>query len=284
MALPLVSTHSAKASLRTNVANPAPIVPVAGPNVAPGTALATQNRFSALTDPSKRTADFITGWNASHISPDPNLHSAAHSTLAPTAEQKTNLQAITNQVLGLNNPSLASRTVGSTQAPAGSPVGSASVSQGGSIPQVVQNAVNNLQANTQAAAAAPQGNSIDDLVNKILGSLGTGGGISDAQNTYYQNKNAIMAAPAQAQQQLASLAPQTAVSPFIQPMGQSNAGQIAATSAYQDANAAYGAAVQGAQSTGWTPYVPGGTPAAGSVTGFQMGGVKGPSGITQPQY
>jgi hypothetical protein len=186
MVTPSVGKKSSNVSLRADTTNPAPVKPVAGVITVGSNPLGYQeNRFSQVVDPSKRTADFISGWTASHIAPHTDLHSAAHTTLNPTPEQKTNLQAVTNHVLGLNDSSLASRTVGSTQPPVGAPVGSASAT----IPTAVQTAINNLQANTQASQSA--GNPLGALLAKVLGGAGVGGGGSTAPGVAPQTNDAM---------------------------------------------------------------------------------------------
>lgn len=202
-----------------------------------------------LTPQQRRTA---AGWSYRTLAHNEDLHSAAHSALSPTAAQKKLVTDLTGKILGYTR----------TNAAPGTAVGSASTAQNHGIPATISAAVNDLNTNTQLS-------SIQQLLAKVLGQ-GNGGApsvmmaTSPAQNRYYENKNAIMEAPANIQNQITS---KTAQADKTQPQGIMSItpgvpGQYENSVTHQLDQQLAGlfgqqtAAKQAAQSTGWLPYMP----------------------------
>jgi hypothetical protein len=96
------------------------------------------------------------------------IHDAAHAAIDSTGGSTT--ATLRNQVLGLHDPTLGSRTTSLGPAPtAGTPVGSASLAQAGTggVPSVIQSAITNLGNNIQTGTLA-------SILNQVLHGLNGG--------------------------------------------------------------------------------------------------------------
>jgi hypothetical protein len=135
------------------------------------------------------------------------IHDAAHAAIDSTGGSTT--AALRSQVMGLNDPTLGSRTTGLGAGPGTlNPVGSASLAQAGlgGVPSAVQNAITNLGSNIQTGTLA-------SILNQVLHGIGGGSAnqpspsqeaLFRAQTAQINSQMATQALPGQIQQQINS--------------------------------------------------------------------------------
>lgn len=212
--------------------------------------MATQNLWGISTT----QRNVRPGWTAASIAHNEALHKSAQSSLAPTPQQSAALSAITNKILGVNMKA-------GTSAPAGAPVGMA-YNQGGSIPDVISQAIGNLQTNINT-------NAMGDVLQKFLAAVGSKpptvvNTTSPEMEQYYKNKNIIMAEPSNIQTNINRLSVEAdklqpkgvmSITPGIPGAYEGSVTQNIDKQLMQS-YLAQNQAKQAAHTTGWLPYMP----------------------------